>query len=289
MAEKEIDAPTGVETTGHAWDGIKELNTPLPRWWLIVFWATVLWSIAYWVAMPAWPGLSGHTKGLREHSERENVEKAVAALTAERAEQMQSLLAVNNIADIETNPELLQFAMNAGGSLFGDNCATCHGSGGMGAPGYPALVDDDWLWGGTLTDIGTTLHYGVRSPHEKTRRSVMQAFGRDGILTGAQVSDLTDHVLALSGQAHDAAAAARGAPLFAQHCASCHGAEGRGDRAFGAPNLSDAIWLYGGGRAGIHASIHDGRGGVMPAWEGRLTEAQITALAVYVHALGGGE
>ncbi len=289
MSDKEIDAPTGVQTTGHSWDGIKELNTPLPRWWVIVFWATVLWAIAYWVFMPAWPGLTGHTKGLRNHSERENVDKALAALNAERGALMQSLLAVRDIADIERDPDLLQFAMNVGQSVFGDNCATCHGSGGMGAVGYPALVDDDWLWGGKLSDIQATLHYGIRSAHAKTRQGAMLAFGRDGILTSAQVSDMTDHVLSISGQPHDAAAAARAAPLFAQHCASCHGAEGRGDHALGAPNLTDAIWLYGGDRARIHATIHGGRAGVMPAWQGRLSEAQITALAVYVHALGGGE
>jgi cytochrome c oxidase cbb3-type subunit 3 len=289
MSEKEIDAPTGVETTGHAWDGIKELNTPLPRWWLIVFWATVFWSIAYWVAMPAWPGLSGYTKGVRAHSERQNVDRAMATLNAERGESMQRLLVVKDVADIERDPELLQFAMNAGESIFGDNCATCHGSGGMGAVGYPALVDDDWLWGGKLSDIQTTLHYGIRSPHEKTRRSVMQAFGRDDILTSAQISDLVDYVLSLSGGAHDAAASARAAPLFAQQCASCHGADAHGRTAFGAPDLTDAIWLYGGLRGDIQTTIHGGRGGVMPAWEGRLSEAQMTALAVYVHALGGGE
>lgn len=289
MSDKEIDAPTGVETTGHAWDGIKELNTPLPRWWVIVFWATVIWAVAYWVAMPAWPGLTGYTKGLRGHSERANADRAVAALNADRAERMQSLLAVKDVADIERDPDLFQFAMNAGQSLFGDNCATCHGSGGMGAPGYPTLVDDDWLWGGQLADIRTTLRYGIRSPHDETRRSVMLAFGRDGILTPDEVSDLADYVLALSGQPHEGDAAARAAPLFAQHCASCHGAEGKGDPQFGAPNLADAIWLYGGARADILATIRGGRAGVMPAWEGRLSEAQLTALAVYVHALGGGE
>ncbi len=289
MADKEIDAPTGVATTGHSWDGIKELNNPLPRWWVIVFWLSVLWSIVYWILMPAWPGISGFTKGIRNHSERANVGAALAAVETARAEQMKLLLNAGTIGDIERNPDLLQFAMTAGESIFGDNCATCHGAGGQGNTGYPALVDDDWLWGGSLSDIQTTLHYGIRALHPETRNNVMQAFGKDGLLPADQISDLVDYVLTLSGRQSIPAAVARAAPVFAVQCAACHGEDGRGNKTLGAPNLTDAIWLYGGERADIQKTLHSGRSGVMPAWTDRLSQEQITALAVYVHSLGGGE
>ena len=289
MAHHEIDEHSGVETTGHEWDGIKELNNPLPRWWLIILWITVAWSAVYMIFMPAWPGLTGYTKGLRNHSERANVEKAMAELDAQRGANMQKLLSVASIDEIEQDPQLLQFTLSAGKSLFGDNCATCHGAGGQGFVGYPNLVDDAWLWGGELSAIRETIQVGIRSPHEETRLSLMQAFGRDGILSSDEISDLTDYVLNFSGGDADPAAVTRAAPLFAQNCASCHGAAGRGDKEQGAPNLTDSIWLYGDRRADIYETIFHGRSGVMPAWTGRLSEEQITALAVYVHALGGGQ
>lgn len=289
MADKEIDAPTGVETTGHSWDGIKELNTPLPRWWVILFWISIIWSVVYWVFMPSWPGLTGHLKGTRNHSERANVERAVADLEAMRADQMKRLLSVGSVSEVESDPDLHLFAMTAGRSIFGDNCATCHGAGGQGNLGYPNLADDDWLWGGKLEDIQTTIRYGIRSDHPQTRVNQMMAFGEMGALTGAQISDLVEHVMAISGREANAAAAARGAATFEIQCASCHGADGKGVQALGAPNLTDGIWLYGGERLDIQKSLHSGRNGVMPAWTGRLSEEQVTALAVYVHSLGGGE
>ena len=289
MTNKEIDQPTGVETTGHEWDGIKELNNPLPRWWLIILWITIAWSVVYWILMPSWPGITGYFAGVRNHTERANVDAAISALEAERGEQMQQLLNVSSISDIERDPQLLQFAMNAGASLFGDNCATCHGAGGQGFKGYPSLVDDAWIWGGTLDDISTTLHYGIRSTHPETRISLMQAYGALDVFDRDQISDLTEYVVALSGREANSEAVARAAPLYQQQCVSCHGAEGEGDRLQGAPNLRDAIWLYGGERADIRQSIHSGRQGVMPYWTDRLTDEQITALSVYVHSLGGGE
>jgi len=289
MAHKEIDAPTGVETTGHSWDGIKELNNPLPRWWVIVFWISVIWSIAYWVFMPSWPGLTGYLKGTRNHSERANVEKAVADLQAARSDQMKRLLSVGSVSEIENDPDLQLFAITAGKSIFGDNCATCHGAGGQGNVGFPNLADDDWLWGGALGDIQTTIHYGIRSDHPQTRLNQMLAYGESGALSGEQISDVVEHVMTISGREANAAAAARGAAVFEVQCASCHGADGKGNKALGAPNLTDGIWLYGGERTDIQQTIYSGRGGVMPAWTGRLSEEQMTALAVYVHSLGGGE
>ena len=289
MSDKEIDQPTGVETTGHEWDGIKELNNPLPRWWLIILWITIAWSVVYWILMPSWPGLSGHFAGLRGHTERANVEKAIATVEAERSEQIQQLLNVSSIEQVESDPQLLQYAMGAGESLFGDNCATCHGAGGQGFKGYPSLVDDAWIWGGTLDDIQQTLNYGIRSTHPQTRFNIMQAYGDLGLYSREQIGDLVEYVVDLSGREADPEASLRGAELYAQQCASCHGVEGKGDQLQGAPNLTDAIWLYGGDRKDIRESIVDGRAGVMPAWTERLSEEQITALAVYVHALGGGE
>lgn len=289
MSEKDIDEHTGIETTGHSWDGIKELNNPLPRWWVILFWVSIIWSVFYWVLMPSWPGITGHLKGVRNHSERENVEVAMAALEEQRSEQMQRVLAVDDIGEIENDPDLLQYAMVAGESIFGDNCATCHGGGGQGFVGYPNLVDDDWIWGGDFDAIQQTLHYGIRSTHPQTRYNLMQAYGRDGLLTGDQIDDLVEYVISLSGGEADSAAVERAAPVFAQQCTICHGADGRGDQAQGAPNLADAIWLYGGDRVSLQQTLYEGRGGVMPAWTDRLTDEQIKALAIYVHSLGGGE
>ncbi len=287
MAEKEIDEHSGIQTTGHVWDGIKELNNPLPRWWLITWYITIAVSVVYMIFMPSWPGLTGYLKGTRNHSERENVAIALAALDEKRGLQMQQLLQVESVAAIENDPELLNYATTAGGSIFGDNCATCHGSGGQGFPGYPALVDDDWLWGGSLTAIQQTIRYGVRSDHDETRYNMMQAYG--GVLSRDQISDLVEYVTALSGREANEAAVGRAKPVFAQQCASCHGADGKGDQAQGAPNLTDGIWLFGGDRVTLQETITNGRGGVMPAWTDRLTNEQIVALSIYVHTLGGGE
>jgi cytochrome c oxidase cbb3-type subunit 3 len=288
VTRKEIDAQSGTETTGHEWDGIKELNTPLPRWWLWVFYATVIWSVGYWVLYPAWPTLTGYTQGVLNQSQRDDVAKAVQALKAQRAELGQKLAAAS-LEQIEADPNLLQFAREAGKSAFGDNCATCHGSGAQGFKGYPNLNDDVWLWGGKLDDIKKTITVGVRSTHPDTRVSLMPAFGKDKMLEPAQINDVVEYVVSLSGGKADGQAASRGAQLFADNCASCHGAEGKGMREFGAPNLTDKEWLYGGSREDIKAQVVNGRNGVMPTWGSRLDPITIDALAVYVHSLGGGE
>lgn len=289
MGDNRIDEETGVETTGHEWDGIEELNNPLPRWWLIVFWVTVIWAGAYMVLMPAWPGLTDYTKGIRNHSERANVAIAMEQLKDDRAAFVQQITEAENLSAIQQDPELLQFAMAAGASAFGDNCATCHGSGGQGFIGYPNLNDDAWIWGGTLEDISQTLHVGIRSGHPEARWSEMPAFGRDGILTEGQINEVTEYVLQISGRDADQAAAERGEVLFEENCSACHMPGGIGLRDLGAPNLTDADWLYGGDRTAIYESIYNSRYGVMPAWSGRLDEATIASLSVYVHSLGGGE
>jgi cytochrome c oxidase cbb3-type subunit 3 len=288
MTEKHRDAHSGTETTGHEWDGIRELNTPLPRWWLYIFYACIVWAIGYWILMPSWPTLHGYTPGLLHHSQRADVANALADLKSQRRiHEME--LAHASLKQIVANPDLLQFALAEGKSAFGDNCAACHGSGAQGSRGYPNLNDDVWLWGGTLDDIQHTITVGVRSTSPQTRQSQMPAFGRDAMLKPEQIDDLTEYVVHLSGRPADAAAVARAKPLFADNCAVCHGAEGKGNRTFGAPNLTDGEWLYGPRREDIHDQIWNGHGGVMPTWGGKLSPETIKALAVYVHSLGGGE
>lgn len=286
--KKEIDQTSGTETTGHEWDGIRELNTPLPRWWLWVFYASIVWAVGYWVLYPAWPTLNGYTHGILNQSQRDDVAKALAALKEQR-QQAAAAFSTASLQQIEADPNLFAFAREAGKSAFGDNCATCHGSGAQGGKGYPNLNDDVWLWGGKLDDIKHTIEVGVRSTSPDTRNSQMPAFGRDKLLEAAQIDDLTEFVVSLSGRQANQEAVARAAPLFKEQCAVCHGEDGKGKREFGSPNLTDKEWLYGGERADIHAQIVNGRGGVMPTWGSRLDPVTIKALAVYVHSLGGGE
>ena len=291
-SDKEVDTLSGVETTGHVWDGIKELNNPLPRWWLYIWYGTIVWAFFYMIAMPALPSLPGlgsrNTPGVLGMSDRSAVAKDVEALRAERSAASAQLLNAS-LQDIQNNLDLQQFAMAMGESAFGDNCASCDGAGGRGAKGYPMLADDVWLWDGTLDGIEQTLRHGIRDEDPDTRFSAMPAFGRDGLLTSAQIDDLVQYVLNLSGEATAPAAAARAEGLFQAQCASCHGTDAKGSRDVGAPNLTDADWLYGSDPNDIRATITNARNSHMPAWQGRLDDATIKALAVYVHSLGGGE
>ena len=283
--KKEIDSISGVETTGHEWDGLKELNNPAPRWWLWLFYVCVIWSIGYWIVYPAWPTLSGATKGTFGWTQYQKLENERAEIKARQAAYLEKFQAAT-FEEIQADPELYAFAVSGGRSAFKDNCATCHGTGGTGGKGYPNLNDDDWLWGGTIADIYQTLQYGIRSAHDETRYSQMPAFGKDGLLKRDEIMAVVDHVLSLSGKAKDNE---NGAAIFQQQCASCHGMDGRGGRDYGAPNLADAIWLYGGDRDTVYQSIYYARAGVMPMWKGRLDENTIRQLTVYVHELGGGE
>ena len=286
--KREIDSVTGVETTGHEWDGIKELNKPLPRWWLTTFYACILWAIGYMIAYPAWPTLNGYTKGVLGYSQRQTVADEVKA--AERAQgTMRNLLASTSLAEVRGNPDLFTFARTAGNASFQTNCAPCHGRGATGFTGYPNLNDDDWLWGGTLADIEKTILHGIRDVHNETRSMDMPRYGVEKLLTDAEISDVTEHVLSLTSRSTDAQAAGRGAEIFKQQCADCHGENAKGKFDRGSPNLTDGIWLYGATREAIAESIRTGRGGAMPAWTGRLDPVTIKALAVYVHSLGGGK
>jgi cytochrome c oxidase cbb3-type subunit 3 len=287
MSSVERDAATGRETTGHVWDGIKELNTPLPSWWLYVLYATIIWSIGYWIVYPAIPTIGDYTRGLLGYSSRTDVAEQIARAAAARAHWNDQIDRMP-VDQIVGNPELLTYAIAGGRAVFATNCTQCHGAGGQGAPGFPILADDDWLWGGDLASIERTVRFGIRSGHADSRLSEMPQFGTDQLLSAEQIGDVSAYVFSLSSEAADNEAAGRGQAVFAEQCAACHGEDGKGNLELGAPNLTDQIWLYG-GQEEIAAQIGSPRHGVMPTWEGRLNNASLKMVTIYVHALGGGK
>ncbi|WP_372085304.1 cytochrome-c oxidase, cbb3-type subunit III [Tistrella mobilis] len=284
----EKDTATGRMTTGHEWDGIKELNTPLPKWWLWVFYATIVYAAVWVVLFPGIPLGTTYFKGLLGYSTRVEHAQNLAAVEAGRADILAKIRGTD-VADILKDPETATYAVAGGRVAFAENCAACHAAGGAGQAGYPALGDDDWLWGGDIHAIRQTLLHGIRSATDAdTRTSQMPAFGE--ILDRNQIQTVATYVLSLSGAADPAPAVkTEGAQIFADNCASCHGETGHGGRDFGAPNLADQVWLYGGSLEQITAQVAQPRHGVMPNWGGRLDDATINMLAVYVHSLGGGE
>jgi len=284
----EHDEVSGRTTTGHVWDGIKELNTPLPSWWLYVLYATIVWGFGYWIVYPAWPYVTDYTRGLFGYSSRADVTEQLQQAAAARAQQTEQLPRLS-VDQIVADPQLLNYSIAGGRSVFAVNCAPCHGAGGQGGHGYPVLADDDWLWGGDLANIERTIRYGVRSTSSETRQSEMPKFGVDQLLTAAQIADVAAYVLSLSGESADKEAAQRGQPVFAEQCSACHGEDGGGNMELGAPSLKDKIWLYGNTAAAVAAQVSNPHHGVMPTWEGRLDDATIKMVAVYVHSLGGGQ
>ena len=276
-----------VPTTGHSWDGIEELDNPMPRWWLTVFYACIVWGIIYTILFPSWPGVTGAWPGLLGFSTRAQVQGEIDRF-AEANAAIDARLAEADLTAIPNDPELNQYAINAGAAVFRTWCAQCHGSGAAGAVGFPNLLDDDWLWGGDITSIHTTIAHGIRNTtDEDARYSQMPAFGE--LLEAPQISALANYVLSLSGEPVDPALVPEGATLFEENCVSCHMEGGVGNYEFGAPNIADAIWLYGGDYDAVVETITNARFGVMPNWNARLTPAQINAVATYVHGLGGGE
>lgn len=281
MTTPKKDELTGVDTTGHEWDGLTELNNPLPRWWLYVLYATIVFGVIYAFFVPPFPGVEGIIPTTRA---------VLAEKVAEAREGQASFLAGiegSDAAQIRADGGLFAFATAGGAASFAENCAPCHGAGGAGAPGYPSLADDVWLWGGTLEDIQASIQHGIRSDDPDTRFSEMLAFGRDGILSGDQIGDVSSYVVSMTGRPEDAEAAARGRTIFAENCVACHGENGEGMQDLGAPALNDAIWLYGSSLAEIEAQVANPKHGVMPAWGGRLDETTIKMLTVYVSTLGG--
>ncbi len=292
MAERERDEVTGTETTGHEWDGIKELDTPLPRWWLWTFYATIIWGIGYTIAYPSWPGIHTNYKGLLGTTNRMALEQEMKKVQAQRAEKL-AKLEKTSLQDIMKNDELREFATRMGAAAFKVNCVQCHQSEGRGAYGYPNLQDDDWLWGGTLEAIHYTITHGVRfrpEENEETRQSEMPAFGRDQMLNAEQIEQVAEYVLKLSGQEHDAKKAEAGQKVYMEDagCNGCHGDKGEGNQELGAPRLNDQIWLYSGTKQAIMDQVNNPKHGVMPAWKYKLDKATIKALTIYVYSLGGG-
>lgn len=289
MSDKKDDLD--YETTGHEWDGIKEYNKPLPKWWLYTFYLCIVWGIGYSIAYPAWPGIKEATPGLLGFSTRGQVAEEIAAVEEANAAINEKLASVE-LASISGDAELNGYAQNAGAAVFRTWCAQCHGSGAAGAKGYPNLLDDDWLWGGSVEDIHTTITVGIRNEEvdeDWVRQSEMPAFGRDELLEEGDINAVVNYVMSLSGDPVDASLVDAGAVVYEENCASCHAEDGTGDRAQGAPNLSDAIWLYGGDFDTVKETVWNARYGVMPYWKDRLSESEIRAVATYVHSLGGGE
>ena len=283
-----VDKISGQATTGHEWDGIRELNTPLPRWWLWLFYLTIAFSVVYWVLYPAWPLVTGATPGLLGHTNRARVAEDLAAAQSARMQQAAGLEKAS-LAEIEADPKLLELALAQGKAAFGDNCAPCHGSGGQGQYGYPNLTAGRWLWGGTLEQIDTTITHGIRADDPDTHTSAMPAFGKDGILKPEQIRQVENYVRTLAKlDPEPGVDVAAGKKIFADNCSACHGEDGKGNIEMGAPNLTTKIWLYGSDIKDLTTTITYARNSTMPAWGKRLDPVTIKALTLYVHSLGGG-
>lgn len=289
MSEKQIDEVTGVSTTGHEWDGIRELDNPMPRWWLWSFYATIVWALAYTIAYPAWPLISTATSGFLGYSSRGEIRAELDAAQEAKSDYF-AAIASKSVNEILDDDVLRTFAASAGSAAFKVNCVQCHGSGAQGSSGYPNLNDDEWLWGGSPEQIQQTISHGIRYGEDTdTRISEMPAFA--DILQPQEIIQVASFVASISGttgniNSEDISA---GKEIFAQNCASCHGEDGKGDREFGAPDLTDAIWLYGSTPGDIAAQVRSPKHGVMPAWAARLGDTTVKELTVYVHSLGGGE
>ena len=283
---KEIDEVSGVDTTGHEWDGIKELNNPMPRWWIYTFIVCCIWGFAYQFLYPSWPLIEENYKGYFTETQRDIVNAELAVVAQERDQYAQRMAGMD-IASIQNDNSLFTYAREGGEAAFGDNCAPCHGTGAAGFIGYPDLNDDDWIWGGSLEDIQYTITHGVRGVDEDTRFNEMPAYLRDELLNRDEINEVVTYVQSLADSSISASAS--GSEIFADNCAMCHGEDGKGIREFGAPNLTDAITLYVTDRDSMVDIVSYSRGGVMPTWGGRLDEATIKSLAIYVHNLGGGE
>ena len=272
-------------TTGHDWDGVSEYNVPAPRWWLIVWIICIIWAVIYWFFYPTWPTPNGHTKGSLNWSKFLELNKEQKEIEEKKIVYLEQM-SKKTLEEIRQDEKLMQFALNTGKSAFRENCSACHGQGAQGGKGYPNLNDDDWLWGGKLADIYQTLLYGIRSGHDSARVNQMPSFGLDKVLKKDEINDTIEYVLSLSNKAEFNA---RGEAIFKGNCVACHGNEGKGNQALGAPNLTDAIWLYGSDKKDIYYTIYYARAGVMPFWKNRLDDNTIKSLTLYVHSLGGGK
>lgn len=289
MSYKEVDPVSGTETTGHDWNGIKELDTPVPRAVLLFIIITHVWAVIYWVLMPAWPLAFTYTEGLLGIDQGEIVEARLREDQQVRSGWVDQVNALS-YDEIAADEALMVRVTETGHQLFGDNCAVCHGRDAGGNAGYPDLTDNDWLWGdGSPEAIAETLRIGVNARHDETRISQMPAFGREQMLTGEEVRSAAAYVYSLSYPDYSTPEnldfIEGGKEIFAANCVGCHGETAAGDPEAGAPNLTDDRWIYGGELEQIIASVHGGRQGHMPTWDERLAPEEIKMLALYVHSL----
>ena len=260
----------GTDTTGHIWDeDLSELDNPLPRWWAWLFYLTIAFSLVYLVL---YPGL-GSYKGTLGWTQISQLEEENRAANAEFGPLYDKFVKLD-VATLAKDPQ----ALAVGQKLFLNSCAQCHASDGGGSRGFPSLADRDWLWGGTPEAIKASITDG--------RTGVMPPFGPALGEQGAK--DVAHYVLSLSGSANDSIRRARGEPLFKSTCAACHGADGKGNPAMGAPNLTDSTWLHGSGEQAILETINKGRQNQMPAHKDLLSPAKIHLLTAYVYSLSGG-
>ncbi|MCB1441647.1 MAG: cytochrome-c oxidase, cbb3-type subunit III [Methyloceanibacter sp.] len=291
MAVEERDEHTGYLTTGHEWNGIKELNRPVPTVIWLFLTTAFLAALACWILLPAWPLGNTYTHGLLRADQRQRVTEEIAEAASKRSAAVAQIESMT-FDDIRSDPDLMRNVIETGRTLFGDNCAACHGSTGHGGPGFPNLADNAWLWGGDADAVAETIRIGINSDHPETRTSQMLAFGHDGLLDREAILNVIAYVRSLSNPASakdHAEAVSAGAKVFASSCAACHGKDGGGNTAMGAPNLTDKFWIYGGDEESIFTTLTYGRKGHMPQWESRLTRVQRKILALYVVNLSSGK
>lgn len=284
LEQPERDSYTGYLTTGHQWGELKELNTPVPRVLYFFLTLTFLFSVGYWILMPAWPLGVTYTKGLLGIDQR----KIVAASLQDEAMEhsvWSEKIQTESFSTIQSDPRLMNIVRETGHALFGNNCAACHGIDAKGGPGFPNLTTPSWLWGGKPEDIFNTIRVGINSAHPDTHVSQMPAFGRDQMLPRADVLKAATFVYSIShpnAKGLDAKTIEAGKAVFAANCVACHGNDARGNPELGAPNLTDAFWIYGGDLETIDTTIWGGRQGHMPTWEGRLTDLDRKILTLYL-------
>jgi cytochrome c oxidase cbb3-type subunit 3 len=285
----QVDKVSGQTTTGHEWDGIRELNTPLPRWWLWIFYLTIVFAFGYWVVYPSWPLATTYAPGLFGTTNRARVAEDLAAGQTARMQEAAGLEKAS-LTQIAADPKLQELALAEGKAAFGDNCSPCHGSGGQGQKGYPNLTAGRWLWGGTLEQIDTTITHGIRADDPDTHTSAMPAFGKDGILKPEEIREVANYVRTLAGlEPEQGVDVAAGKKIFADNCVACHGEDGKGNIEMGSANLTTKVWQYGSDIKDLIYTITYARNSTMPAWQSRLDPVTIKSLAVYVHSLGGGK
>ena len=284
MSVEDRDPHSGYLMTGHEWNGIKELNTPVPRLVYLSLLVTFLFAVAYWLLMPAFPIWSTFTKGLLGADDRAAVTASVKQAIADRGAWTDQI-AGKSFAQIEADPRLIAAVRETGRTLFGDNCAVCHGRDARGGKGFPNLTTSSWLWGGSLEAIEQTIRVGINSTHPDTRVSQMPAFGRDGMLKRDEMENVVAYVMSLSRRQAGKEGAERiaaGKAVFAANCAACHGPEGLGNPEVGAPNLVDHYWVHGSDANALYADVWGGLQGQMPAWEGRLSPIERKVLVLYI-------